>query len=72
MPPSLSDYQIEVLLDALESPVIQRRGSIPTGAYRGLVARNFLRPHKFGYSITPEGYDALKSHKAFEAFKRRQ
>jgi hypothetical protein len=53
----LSHYQIVVLREALEYPVIERRSEIPNGVYRSLVCRGCLMTHRLGYSITPTGYD---------------
>ena len=60
---ALSEAQLEVLREAVEHAVIQRRAGIENGVYRGLVARGLLMVNKYGYSITPEGYDVAKDRK---------
>jgi hypothetical protein len=59
----LSPHQIKVLREALERPVITRRSEIPNGVYRSLVVHELLMINRFGYSITPDGYDAIQAIK---------
>jgi hypothetical protein len=59
----LSAHQIKVLREALERPVITRRSEIPNGVYRSLVIHELLMVNKFGFSITPEGFDAVQAVK---------
>lgn len=50
----LTEAQISVL--KFHTLITGRLETVPHGVYRSLIIRGYLRPHKLGYEITPEGY----------------
>ncbi len=48
-------------LDALKWHTMYYSPSSMHGVYRSLIIRGYLRPHKYGYELTPEGRKCVES-----------